>query len=65
MRISIIAAVATIGLSFVGISGASAAPASGIVINDTAAASRLTQNVRDYDHHRKICRMPHGIRHCY
>ena len=65
MRIAIIAAVAAVGLSLVGMSSASAAPASGSAIKDTAAASGLTQNVKDdRDHHRRHCHVRHGHRHC-
>ena len=65
MRIVILAAAAVVGLGFIGVSGASAAPASGTAINDTAAASRLTVvDDHDRDHHRKHCYMRHGHRHC-
>jgi hypothetical protein len=63
MRIAIVTAVAAIGLGFVGMSGASAAPASGTAIKDSAVESGLTQNVVD-DHHQKHCYMRHGHRHC-
>lgn len=46
MRIPVIAAIAAIGFSCIGISGASAAPVSGTVINDNAATSNLLQDVR-------------------
>lgn len=68
MRIAIIIAVAAVGVSFVGMSGASAAPVSGSAIKDAATASRLMQNVRDEDHdrdhHRRHCYVRHGHRHC-
>jgi hypothetical protein len=61
MRIAIIAAIAAIGLGCIGMSGASAAPVSGTVIKDSAAASSLTQNV--WWRHRH-CWWRHGYRHC-
>jgi hypothetical protein len=61
MRIAIIAAVAAIGLGFVGMTGASAAPASGTVIKDTVSTSSLTQKV--WWRHRH-CWWRHGFRHC-
>jgi len=45
MRIHVIATMAAIGFGCIGISGASAAPASGTVIKDTAATSNLTEKV--------------------
>lgn len=66
MRIMIIAAIAAVGFGFVGMSGVSAAPATGSAIRDTAAASSLRQNVRDEDrdHHKRHCYVRHGHRHC-
>lgn len=65
MRIAIFAAVTTLGLGCIGVSGASAAPASGTAIKDTAAGSRVTVvEEHDRDHHRKHCYWRHGHRHC-
>jgi hypothetical protein len=61
MRIALITAIAAIGLGFIGMSGVSAAPASGTVISDTASTSSLTQKV--WWHHRH-CWWRNGFRHC-
>jgi hypothetical protein len=50
MRIALITAIAAIGLGFIGMSGVSAAPASGTVISDTAA-SGLTRVDWHHCHH--------------
>jgi hypothetical protein len=61
MRIAIIAAIAAIGFGCIGISGASASPASGSVIRDTASTTTLAQKVW---WHRRHCWWRHGYRHC-
>jgi ABC-type glycerol-3-phosphate transport system substrate-binding protein len=62
MRMVVIAAATALGLGLAGMSGASAAPASGNGIQAAAVQSTLTQNVRWW-HHRH-CWWHHGYRHC-
>jgi hypothetical protein len=65
MRKTLLATVAAVSFVTVGISAANAAPVSGAAINDTAAATSLTQKVwwhHHWWHHH--CWWHHGYRHC-
>jgi hypothetical protein len=65
MRALVLATTVAMGIGLLGVSGASAAPANGIVIGQAASVEPLTQQVWYRWHYRwRHCWWRGGYRHC-